>query len=148
MTQMIAAFSDISFRYRAVFCDLWGCLHNGKTAYPAAVAALQAFRAQGGTVVLMTNAPRPFGSVAAQLERIGAPRDCYDFIVSSGDAAQHALVTGAVGFKVHYIGAEKDMPFFTDLPPPCRLSQPRTRSSNSCRWPRPKVLSAPACAMI
>lgn len=117
MTQMIATFSDISFRYRAVFCDLWGCLHNGKTAYPAAVAALQAFRAQGGTVVLMTNAPRPFGSVAAQLERIGAPRDCYDFIISSGDAAQHALVTGAVGFKVHFIGAEKDMPFFTDLPP-------------------------------
>ncbi len=117
MTQMIAALSEISARYRVVFCDLWGCLHNGKTAFPAAVAALQAFRAQGGTVVLMTNAPRPFGSVAAQMERIGAPRDCYDIIVSSGDAAQHALVTGAVGFRVHFIGAEKDMPFFTDLSP-------------------------------
>ncbi len=117
MTRMIAALSEISQDYRAVFCDLWGCLHNGKTPFPAAVAALRAFRAQGGTVVLMTNAPRPFGAVMAQLERMGAPRDCYDFVVSSGDAAQQAWVTGAVGRRVHFIGAEKDMPFFTDLPP-------------------------------
>ena len=117
MTEMITAFAQIAPRYRAVFCDLWGCLHNGQTPFPAAVAALQAFRAQGGIVVLMTNAPRPFGSVAAQLDRIGAPRDCYDVIISSGDAAQPALVTGAVGRRVAFLGAEKDMPFFTDLPP-------------------------------
>ena len=117
MTEMITAFAQIAPRYRAVFCDLWGCLHNGQTPFPAAVAALQAFRAQGGIVVLMTNAPRPFGSVAAQLDRIGAPRDCYDVIISSGDAAQPALVTGAVGRRVAFLGAEKDMPVFTDLPP-------------------------------
>lgn len=117
MTTLIPAVSEISRNYRAVFCDLWGCLHNGQTPFPTAVTALQQFRAAGGTVVLMTNAPRPFGSVAAQLERIGAPRDCYDMIVSSGDAAQYALVTGAVGFKVHHIGPEKDLAFFTDLPP-------------------------------
>ena len=117
MTEMITAFAQISSRYRAVFCDLWGCLHNGQTPFPAAVAALRAFRAQGGIVVLMTNAPRPFGSVAAQLDRIGAPRDCYDVIISSGDAAQPALVTGAVGRRVAFLGADKDMPFFTDLPP-------------------------------
>ncbi|WP_151717816.1 HAD family hydrolase [Gemmobacter serpentinus] len=124
MTEMISALSEISGRYRAVFCDLWGCLHNGKTPFPAAVAALQAYRAQGGIVVLMTNAPRPKGSVAAQLERIGAPRDCYDLIVSSGDAAQYALVSGAVGHRVYFIGSDKDMPFFTDLPPEMRDHPP------------------------
>ena len=117
MTEIISSLAQIAHRYRAVFCDLWGCLHDGKTPFPAAVAALQAFRAQGGVVVLMTNAPRPFGSVAAQLAGIGAPRDCYDLIISSGDAAQPALVTGAVGRRVAFIGADKDMPFFTDLPP-------------------------------
>lgn len=117
MARMIASLSEISRNYRAVFCDLWGCLHNGKTPFPAAVAALQAFRAEGGTVVLMTNAPRPFGAVAAQLERMGAPRDCYDLIVSSGDATQIALFTGAIGQKVYFIGADKDMPFFEDIPP-------------------------------
>lgn len=34
MTQLISALSEISRDYRAVFCDLWGCLHNGKTVFP------------------------------------------------------------------------------------------------------------------
>lgn len=115
MTQIIASLSEISGNYRAVFCDLWGCLHNGKAPFPAAVAALHAFRAQGGTVLLLTNAPRPKPSIVAQLARIGVPADCYDEVVSSGDAAQYALITGAVGRRVHHIGPEKDLAFFTDF---------------------------------
>jgi HAD superfamily hydrolase (TIGR01459 family) len=115
--QVIARLADIAPRYGAVFCDLWGCLHNGVAAFPAAVAALQAFRARGGRVVLLTNAPRPKGSVARQLGRLGVPQDAWDEIVTSGDAAQAALVTGAAGYRVHHIGAEKDLPFFTDLSP-------------------------------
>lgn len=115
--QVIARLADVAPRYGAVFCDLWGCLHNGVAAFPAAVAALQAFRARGGRVVLLTNAPRPKGSVARQLVRLGVPDDAWDEIVTSGDAAQAALVTGAVGYRVHHIGAEKDLPFFTDLAP-------------------------------
>ena len=59
MTDIITNLADISARYDAVLCDLWGCLHNGKTPFPAAVAALQAYRAGGGRVILLTNAPRP-----------------------------------------------------------------------------------------
>lgn len=117
MTELIDSLDAIAGRYRVVFCDLWGCLHNGKVPIPAAVAALQRFRAQGGVVVLMTNAPRPQGSVRAQLARMGVPDDCHDLIVSSGDAAQYALCAGAVGRRVAFIGAEKDRPFLEDLPP-------------------------------
>lgn len=115
MTEVIAALSAISARYDAVFCDLWGCLHNGKAAFPAAVSALQAFRAKGGKVVLLTNAPRPNSSVIKQLDAMGVPRDVWDVVVSSGDAAQYAMLTGAVGHRVHFIGADKDEPFFTDF---------------------------------
>lgn len=115
MTQIIASLSEISGNYRAVYCDLWGCLHNGKTPFPAAVAALQAFKAQGGTVLLLTNAPRPKPSVINQLNRLGVPADCYDEVVSSGDAAQYALITGAVGRNIYHIGPEKDLSFFTDF---------------------------------
>jgi HAD superfamily hydrolase (TIGR01459 family) len=115
MTQIIASLADISSRYDAVFCDLWGCLHNGKTPFPAAVFALQAFRAKGGKVVLLTNAPRPKPSVVRQLDAMGLPRDAWDEVVSSGDAAQYALITGAVGRRVHHIGAPKDEPFFTEF---------------------------------
>lgn len=115
MTEIIPSLSALGGRYDAVLCDLWGCLHNGLTPFPAAVAALQGYRATGGRVVLLTNAPRPKSSVAAQLARMGVPPDAWDEIVTSGDAAQLALISGAVGRKVAFIGADKDMPFFTDL---------------------------------
>jgi len=115
MTQIIAKLAEISDNYDAVFCDLWGCLHNGVAPFPDAVAALQAFRAKGGRVILLTNAPRPKSSIIKQLDGMAVPRDAWDDVVTSGDAAQYAMLTGAVGHKVHFIGAEKDEPFFTDF---------------------------------
>ncbi len=117
MTPIIARLADIAPRYGALYCDLWGCLHNGVAAFPDAVAALQGFRAGGGRVILVTNAPRPKPSVARQLVKLGVPDDAWDDIATSGDAAQHALVTGAVGRRVYHIGPAKDDAFFTDLGP-------------------------------
>ncbi|MEM6467806.1 MAG: TIGR01459 family HAD-type hydrolase [Pseudomonadota bacterium] len=114
MPPILTALSEISARYDALFCDLWGCLHNGVQVYPEAVAALEAFRAQGGTVILVTNSPRPAASVAKQLAGMGAPQSCYDAIASSGDAAQAALASGAFGRKVYHLGPERDLPFFSD----------------------------------
>lgn len=114
---MISALSDLAGQYDALFCDLWGCVHNGVAPFPAAVAALRAFRAGGGRVILVTNAPRPKSSVRAQLDRMGLPRDTWDDIATSGDAAQAAMLRGAVGRRVHHIGAEKDETFFTDFEP-------------------------------
>lgn len=117
MTELIASLADISDRYDVVFCDLWGCLHNGKAPFPTAVAALQSFRAKGGKVVLMTNAPRPRTAVEQHLAAMGLPRDVWDIIVSSGDATQVAMLQGAVGHSIFHIGADKDETFFTDIPP-------------------------------
>jgi HAD superfamily hydrolase (TIGR01459 family) len=116
MTDLIPSLASVSDRYDAVFCDLWGCLHNGQTPFPAAVAALRAFRAKGKTVLLLTNSPRPKSSVINQLARIGVPTDAWDEIVSSGDATQYALLSGLIGTRIHHIGAQKDETFFTDLP--------------------------------
>jgi HAD superfamily hydrolase (TIGR01459 family) len=63
----------------------------------------------------VTNAPRPKSSVVKQLDGMGLPRDAWDDIATSGDAAQYAMLTGAVGSKVYFIGAPKDEPFFTDF---------------------------------
>ena len=127
MTEIIRSLADLSGRYDAVFCDLWGCLHNGKTAFPAAVAALQAYRKSGGKVVLLTNSPRPKSSVVKQLNDFGVPQNAWDLLVTSGDAAQMGMLSGAVGQKVHHIGAPKDEVFFTDFADDLRdyaLTQP------------------------
>ncbi|MEM9967240.1 MAG: TIGR01459 family HAD-type hydrolase [Pseudomonadota bacterium] len=115
MTHIITQLSEISSRYDALFVDLWGCVHNGLQAFPAAVAALQAFRATGGKVVLLTNAPRPHADVAAQLARLGVPDDAWDRIATSGDSARAAMFQGAVGQKVWFIGQPTDLSFFDPM---------------------------------
>lgn len=127
MTRIIESLSQIGADYDALFCDLWGCLHNGKTAYPAAIAALQQFRRGGGKVCLMTNAPRPNPMVERQLNRMGVPTDAWDIIVSSGDATQAAMLDGAVGRRVWHLGPDKDDSFFDLIPPGHESAEPITR---------------------
>ena len=50
--------SELAENYAGWLCDVWGVLHNGVAAFPAAVDALCRYRAGGGRVILITNAPR------------------------------------------------------------------------------------------
>ncbi len=115
MTRIIDSLADIAADYDALFCDLWGCVHNGIAALPDAVAALRGFRAGGGRVVLLTNAPRPWREVAAQIERLGVPREAWDAIATSGDSARLAMYEGVVGARVYFIGEERDLGFFAPM---------------------------------
>lgn len=114
-TPILASLSEIAPRYGALLCDVWGCYHDGVAPYPAAVAALRAFRAQGGVVLLLTNAPRPASAVRAHLLSMGAPEDSWDAIVTSGDAARNEVASGRMGARVEHVGPERDMGFFDGL---------------------------------
>jgi HAD superfamily hydrolase (TIGR01459 family) len=85
-----------------VLCDVWGVVHNGRAPYASAIAALQRLRAAGKVVILLTNVPKPRWSIPPQLDRIGAPRDAWDVIVTSGDAIRAELAARAPGpmFKI------------------------------------------------
>jgi len=116
MTQIIDNFADISGQYDAAFVDLWGCMHNGIEAIPSAVAAMQAYRAAGGVVVLVTNSPRPWDSVARQINGLGVPDDAWDAIATSGDSARAAMYRGIVGEKIWFMGeSPRDDDFFKPL---------------------------------
>ncbi|NNL36197.1 MAG: TIGR01459 family HAD-type hydrolase [Silicimonas sp.] len=112
MVRIVENLSEIASGYDAVFCDLWGCLHDGVEALPEAVEALRAFRTGGGKVVLLTNAPRPRADVAKQLERFKVPQDCWDTIATSGDSARVAMFHGVIGNKVWFMGQDYDLTFF------------------------------------
>lgn len=112
MVQIVERLADIADRYDAVFCDLWGCLHDGVRALPEAVEALRGFRATGGQVVLLTNAPRPRADVARQIDRFGVPVDCWDTIATSGDSARVAMFRGLIGSRVWFMGQDYDLTFF------------------------------------
>jgi len=115
MAQIITALSEIADRYDALFVDLWGCVHNGVAALPEAVTALQAYRATGGKVVLVTNSPRPRAGVQKQLVQFGVPDDAWDTIATSGDSARAAMFRGVVGTKVYFIGYPGEQKFFEPI---------------------------------
>ena len=115
MTNIIENLSEISTNYDAVFCDLWGCLHNGVEPYKEAIEALYEFSKSGGIVHLLTNSPRPAMSVYSQLDYIGIPRNLYQGITASGDASRAALASGTYGKKIFHIGPNSDEIFFQRL---------------------------------
>ena len=62
-------FSALAANYDVVLSDVWGVTHNGIAAFPEACEALTRYRAGGGTVILITNAPRRGEAVRKQLDR-------------------------------------------------------------------------------
>lgn len=94
--------------------DIWGVLHNGVTAFPAAGEACVRYRRQGGRVVLVTNAPQPKARVARMLADLGVPRDAYDDIVTSGDVTQKLILPYA-GHAVLQLGPVRHAGIFDGL---------------------------------
>ena len=93
-------------RYRVLLCDIWGVVHDGVKLYPGTAARLREWRSDGRMVILITNAPRPADSVAAQLARIGLPRECWDAISTSGEAGIAALIE--LGGQPGFVGTRED----------------------------------------
>ncbi|MDC5252377.1 hypothetical protein NRA59_19105, partial [Acinetobacter baumannii] len=58
---------DLTAGVDVILSDVWGVIHDGLTGVVPACEALQTFRKQGGTVIMITNAPRPADSVQRQL---------------------------------------------------------------------------------
>jgi HAD superfamily hydrolase (TIGR01459 family) len=114
-TRFVSGLSDMADRYDVVFSDVWGVLHNGLRAYEGASDALARFRRDGGTVILISNAPRPGPSVMGQLDRLGVPREAYDDIVTSGDMTRMS-VEARIAEPVFHLGPDRDKPIFEGLP--------------------------------
>jgi HAD superfamily hydrolase (TIGR01459 family) len=98
---------DLVDGVEVILSDIWGVVHNGLEAFPEACEALHTYRQRGGTVILITNAPRPADSVQRQLRKLGVADETYDAIVSSGDLTRH-FVAGHPGKKMFWVGPERD----------------------------------------
>ncbi len=109
----IEGLREIAANYDAVLCDVWGVLHNGVTAWHGAISALNRFRAAGGHVVMITNAPRPFGPVIEQLQRLGVPDGTFDAVVTSGDVTRSLITEKSK--NVFHIGPPRDLSIYEGL---------------------------------
>jgi HAD superfamily hydrolase (TIGR01459 family) len=114
LPDIISHFEPLARDYDVLFSDVWGVVHNGIAAFDEACEALTKFRQRGGTVVLITNAPRPGFAVQRILDRLNVPHDAYDAINSSGDVTR-VIVESRLAENVFHLGPERDHSIFADL---------------------------------
>jgi len=114
---MTASLRALAGRYRCLFVDVHGVLHDGNSAFPGATEALRNARAAGLFVVVMTNSPSRIDVVATRLARAGVAPDCYDAMVTSGELAWRHLTTPATAAVRPYFFCPNDGPAWVhDLP--------------------------------
>jgi HAD superfamily hydrolase (TIGR01459 family) len=111
--QPISGLADIAFEYDAIFCDIWGVVHNGRRPNFAACGALERYRDEIGPVVLMSNTSRPSAYVPESFAQIEMPDGFFDAIVTSGDAIVNDLAQRSPGpaFLIGTIGEEGEEGF-------------------------------------
>lgn len=112
--QPISGLSRVAERYDVVLCDVWGVIHNGREAFPAACDALARFQKDRGPVVLISNAPRPSAAIHEQLRGFGVADAAWSGFVTSGDATRSLLAARAPG-PVWAIGPERDASLYAGL---------------------------------
>lgn len=114
LTPYITGLSSLIERYDAIISDVWGVLHNGVVATPGAGEALRTAREAGKPVVLLTNAPRPPGSIRRQLTGFGVIEEVSDAIVSSGGVTRDLLAKQGDAPFFH-LGPVRDRPIYEGL---------------------------------
>jgi len=114
VADFIERFEPLARDYDVVLCDVWGVVHNGLAAFPAACDALMRFRAGGGTTILITNAPRSGDAVGRILDRLKVSGDAYDAIATSGDVTR-GIVKARLAERVFHLGPERDLSIFAGL---------------------------------
>ena len=116
MTNVIKTFSEISDKYTAVICDLWGCLHNGVESFPEALRALEDFKASNGKVVLVTNAPRPIANVEHQIASLGIKETHYDMLLTSGELTSNYIDKISENqLSIFHIGGKRHHSIYKDM---------------------------------
>ena len=86
--------NELSALYDVFFIDQFGVLRGGEAAYAGAALALSRLKAQGKTIVILSNSGRSGSYNAARLGQLGFDSSSFDHFVTSGDVALALLESG------------------------------------------------------
>ncbi len=121
MTQFPSGLSAITDQIDLVAMDLWGCMHDGIKAYPAAIEALWGLKKCNIPVALVSNAPRRVETVRPRLREMGIDDNLYDGFYTSGEeiwthlSKRSAEGYAALGRKAYQISGAQDSTFTEGL---------------------------------
>lgn len=87
---------ELSPLYEAFLLDQFGTLHDGGALYPNVRDALEALRASGKRLALLSNSGKRGVDNSHRLARLGLPEYLFDAIVTSGEVARELLANGRI----------------------------------------------------
>ena len=86
--------NELSALYDVFFIDQFGVLRGGEVAYAGASLALARLKAQGKTIVILSNSGRSGPYNISRLAKLGFDSSSFDHFVTSGDVALALLESG------------------------------------------------------
>jgi len=116
--KQIASFAEIIPQYDTFVFDIWGVVHDGYRPFPKLRASLEQLKAEGKQVIFLSNMSQLSSEVERHLGAMSVPRELYDFVHSSGQAAREHIATRAQNNPVSCFHVNDDPSFrqyFTNL---------------------------------
>ena len=107
--------ADIFNNYDTFVIDLWGVIHNGVDLYPNAIKAIDQLKKNSKKIVFLSNAPRPSAKVINFLLKMKMDKKYLDNVITSGEAAMHAINQKKYGKTFYHLGPARDTSVFEKL---------------------------------
>jgi len=103
---------DIFENYDTFVIDLWGVMHNGVVLNPKAIEAVDQLKKNLKKIVFLSNAPRPSSKVINFLLKMKMDKKFLECVITSGEAAMHAINQKKFGETFFHLGPERDISVF------------------------------------
>jgi HAD superfamily hydrolase (TIGR01459 family) len=104
--------SDIYNNYDTFIIDLWGVVHNGIILNSKAIDAIDKLNNKSKKIVFLSNAPRPSLKVINFLLKMNMDRKYLLNVMTSGEAAMHAINKNKFGKTFFHLGPPRDISVF------------------------------------
>ena len=104
--------SEISNNYDTFVIDLWGVIHNGITLNSKAMETIENLNNKSKKIVFLSNAPRPSLKVTNFLSKMGMNKKFLSNVMTSGEAAMHAINQNKFGKTFFHLGPPRDTSVF------------------------------------
>ena len=107
--------SDIYDNYDTFVIDLWGVVHNGMELNQRAIKAIDQLNNNSKKIVFLSNAPRPSSKVIDFLLKMNMDRKYLSNVMTSGEAAMHAINKNQFGKSFFHLGPPRDTSIFEKI---------------------------------
>ena len=104
--------SEIYDAYDTFVIDLWGVMHDGIKLNEKAMEAVAQLKKKSKKIVFLSNAPRPSKKIVNFLLKMKMDKQYLSNIITSGEAAMHAINKNIYGKKFFHLGPLRDTSVF------------------------------------